>query len=260
MSPRPPRSPHEGEYEIEPGVFVPRVTKILGTINKPALIGWARNTARDNTIREAGALLATAKKGVTPEGFMAALKKRMTYSALTAGTEDAADFGTLLHLRVEAEMRAELGERVTVPELPAVFVSLDGGEEPHPVLNAYGSYLAWRREHRVVPIKAEVRVVSRALGYAGTVDLLASVDDRLVLVDYKTSKSVYPEYRVQVTAYRHAALEMREVKEIIPAMVARFPKTAGDTFEVEEVAPSQHDELMDVFLAALTLWERGFGK
>jgi hypothetical protein len=258
VSPRE-RAPHEGEYEIEPGVFVPRVTKILGCINKPALVGWARNTARDNTIREAGALYALAKK-TTPDAFMAALKKRMTYPALTAGTEDAADLGTMLHLRVEAEMRAELGERVTIPELPEVFVDLDGTETRHPVQNAYASYLAWRQQHRVVPIRAEVRVVSRGLGYAGTVDLLASIDDRVGVVDYKTSKAIYPEYRVQVAAYRAAAVESEVVDELVPAWVARFPKTAGDSFEIEEVTLDQQPVLMAVFRAALVLWKNGFGR
>jgi hypothetical protein len=254
------RSPHEGEYEIEPGVFVPRVTKVLGCIAKPALIGWARNTARDNTIREAGELYAVVGKTKTPDVFMAALRKRMTYAALTAGTEDAADFGTTLHLRVEAEMRRELGESVSIPKLPETFVDPDGRETVHPAWNAYQSYLAWRREHTVRPIRAEVRVVSRSLGYAGTVDLFADVDDVLTMLDYKTSKAVYREYRVQLAAYRQAALEQGVVREIVPAQIIRFPKTAGDDFEPVDVAPSEQDELMDVFLAALTLWERGFGR
>jgi len=259
MSPRPTRSPHEGEYEIEPGVFVPRVTRILGCINKPALVGWARNTARDNTIREAGALFALAK-ATGAAAFMAALRKRMSYAALTAGTEDAADLGTMLHLRVEAEMRAELGEGATIPELPQTFVDHDGVESPHPVQNAYGSYLAWRKEHRVVPVRAEVRVISRLLGCAGTVDLFATVDDVLTVVDYKTSKAVYAEYLVQLAAYRALAVECGVADELLPALVARFPKTAGDSFEAVPVPIEDQPRLMAVFRAALTLYKHNFGR
>ncbi len=260
MSPRPARSPHEGEYEIEPGVFVPRVTKILGTINKPALVGWARNTARDNTIEEAGSLYMTVARDASPEAFKAALKRRMTYARLTEGVEDAADFGTMLHLRVEAEMRAELGQRVTIPDLPETFVDRNGNESPHPVRAAYGSYLAWRREHRVVPVKAEVRVVSRLLGCAGTVDLFATVDDVLNVLDYKTSKAVYDEYRVQLAAYRALALEDGNADDLLPGLIVRFPKTAGDTFEAVPVPVEDQKALMAVFRAALTLYKHGFGK
>lgn len=258
MSPRA-KSAHDGEYEIEPGVYVPRVTKILDCINKPALIGWARTTARDNTIREAGALWGMSK-AQNADAFMAALKKRMTWSALTAGTEDAADIGTLLHLRVEAEMRAELGESVRIPDLPKTWVDAVGNESPHPVLNAYEQYQAWRAAHTVVPKRAEVRVVSRLLGAAGTVDLFADVDGVLSILDYKTSKNVYPEYKVQLAAYRAFALEDGTVDSLLPGVVARFPKTAGDAFEAVDVPPEDQPALMAVFRAALTLYKNGFGR
>lgn len=51
---------------------------------------------------------------------------------------------------------------------------------------------------------AEVKVYSRTHGYAGTCDLIAEIDGRLAVVDLKTSKSVWPEAALQVSAYARA--------------------------------------------------------
>ena len=250
---------HEGEYEIEPGVFVPRVTKILSCIAKPALVGWARNTARDNTIRVAGELYSAVRKGTKPEEFKEALRKRMTYPELIMGTEDAADIGTALHHRVEAEMRAELGEMVQVPDIAETVVDRDGNRTENPVMLAYLQYHKWRGQHDIEPMKAEVRVISR-LGYAGTVDLFAKVDGTMALIDYKTSKAIYPEYKIQVAAYRAAAAEEGMLDPDSPALIVRFPKLAGDELEICPVLPAEQAGLMKVFRAALVLWQGGYGR
>ena len=100
------------------------------------------------------------------------------------------------------------------------------------------------------PLLAEQRIYNTALGYAGTVDLVAYVSDRLTIVDYKTSKAVYAEYRLQIAAYR-AAYRNAETN----GLILRFPKDRGDAFEVADVPWAEQERLLAVFLAAKRVWE-----
>lgn len=53
--------------------------------------------------------------------------------------------------------------------------------------------------------KIETRIYSRRYRYSGTFDALAEdVSGNLLLIDWKTSKSIYPEFRLQTAAYVHA--------------------------------------------------------
>jgi hypothetical protein len=52
-------------------------------------------------------------------------------------------------------------------------------------------------------IAIEMNVVSEGLGYAGTLDRIKLINDRHVLVDIKTSNSIYDSYWLQLAAYRN---------------------------------------------------------
>ena len=104
------------------------------------------------------------------------------------------------------------------------------------------------------PIKIEQTVWSDVYGYAGTMDLLAVVNGKLTILDWKTSKALHPEYKLQVAAYAKALLEMGhgDVEQMI---IVRLPKTIEDPgFEAHTVTESG-DELFQVFLHAFALWK-----
>lgn len=70
--------------------------------------------------------------------------------------------------------------------------------------NYLKQYLLFAKKYKVKPIKecAEIQVFTlNSGGAAGTLDSLAFVDGKLTLVDYKTSKDIYPEYWIQVASY-----------------------------------------------------------
>lgn len=248
-------------YEID-GLKLPSVTTVMSAIAKPALINWASYGARDATLEAAAAVYQIAGT-LSPTSFKAAVLKYLgrgpAHTSPLAKGGDAADIGTLVHARIEAEMRHELGEDVAVPEIPEEEI-YDGKVRPHPARVSYQSYLEWRKTAEVKPISAELRVYSKRLGYAGTVDLLAHVEDVLSIVDYKTSKAVYGEYRLQIAAYRAAWIEMQGgalPEGQLGGLILRFPKDAPpkDNFEVVSIGWDEQDELMDVFLASKRIWE-----
>jgi hypothetical protein len=237
-------------YELPDGTKLPSVTTLLSAIAKPALINWASYGARDATIAAARAIYEASDGDISPASFEAALRKTLgKRPAHLAKSDEALDIGTLVHARIEAETRRELGEAVELPEIPETDV--DG--TPHPAWNALASYHHWRMDHDVKPIAVEQRVYSVELGFAGTCDLVAYVDGVLTIADYKTSKAVYPEYRLQIAAYR-AAYNTDAGANFIGGLILRFPKERGDAFEAADVPWEDQESLMRVFLAAKEIW------
>ena len=73
----------------------------------------------------------------------------------------------------------------------------------------YSGYLAackaWYSEFSPKPIASECKVYHRILRYAGTADMLAIIDGKLILIDFKTSSSVNKMLTgVQTEAYAKA--------------------------------------------------------
>lgn len=241
---------------------LPSVTEILKSIAKPALVGWAFKMGRQHTLAAARSVYeecyGTRGELPPPPSYIAAVDQRAPKNQYQLPT-DAVDIGTLVHKRVEAEIRRELGQDVDIPEIPEVEV-VGGRQKPHPAWAAYQAYLAWRREHDVRPVAVEKRVYSRRLGFAGTADFEGYVDGQYCFGDWKTSEAVYGEYPIQLAAYRAAEMEMRgDYVTPIGGLILRFPKSGG-SFEAHDVPWSEQTPLMADFMAAMRLFRRDLGR
>lgn len=71
------------------------------------------------------------------------------------------------------------------------------------------SFCDWREAVKPEILATEIAVFSDTHGYAGTVDLVCRIDGILYVVDFKTSKKIWREHELQVSAYR-VALESGE--------------------------------------------------
>lgn len=117
-------------------------------------------------------------------------------------------------------------------------------------------FLRWRREwfdrHDVQVVEIERPLVSEQHRYGGTPDLIACVDGRLELLDWKTSKQVYREHLVQAAAYAAMAWELGHRIEAV-RVVAVSTEADGEVKEhvvgVLDVRPH-----FQAFLAALRLY------
>ena len=61
-------------------------------------------------------------------------------------------------------------------------------------------------EHQPKPVLVEHTVFNSDIGYAGSFDLVCTLpafNDDLVILDYKTSKAIYPDVAAQLAAYAH---------------------------------------------------------
>jgi hypothetical protein len=66
---------------------------------------------------------------------------------------------------------------------------------------SFASYLSWRRMSRLELVASEVALVSQKLRTGGTLDAVAVFDGAAGLLDFKSSKDLYPDTICQVAAY-----------------------------------------------------------
>lgn len=170
-------------YRID-GTFLRRVTTLCGGIPKDALPGWAAREVAMFAVehRESWENL--------PKTDAVKLLKGVPWSK----RDDAGDRGTAVHKTLEAIIRGE-----PVPD------DLQTEDELACAIAAESFLEGWK------PLGAEVTVFSRTHEYAGTFDLLAedmagrySPAGTRWILDWKTSKGVYPSMAVQQAAYHHA--------------------------------------------------------
>lgn len=169
-------------YELD-GVTYPSVTTILGILDKPALKHWAANCAVEYIEQHIDEI--QSPRG--PHTIADILGNART--AFTAASSAARSIGTEVHQMIEDYLMT--------------------GEDPTDVSDAaetaFLAFLEWEAKNKVKWLASELTLFHRHVGYAGTADARAIINDHEYIVDFKTSKAVYDEYRVQLSAYKAAA-------------------------------------------------------
>lgn len=171
---------------------LPRVSSILATLNKEALIPWA-----------VGQTLAACRERVLPDRAYTAGELEAIWDwakdAQYRTAQEAAQHGTRAHALIEAYLHSGGQD---APDLAA----------EHPaVANCWALWEEWWQGQDMLVTDLEAYVADTVLGYGGTVDCLARNrrhGNALELLDWKTSKGIYPEYRLQVVAYGGALARM----------------------------------------------------
>jgi len=202
------------------------VSELVGHLAKPGLPAWAAREAV-RRVREG------YRPGMPLEDFHALLEEAAGEHQRAA--TEAASKGTSAHAWIEAHLR---GESPPLPDDPRVLPSLE-------------AYLAWWQKRRPVPLLSERPVAHVPLGFAGRPDLLLQDG---TLVDFKTSKTVYPEHALQLGGYA-LALEWWEGVRPKRGLVVRIGKDGS----LEE-RPVDLERAREAFLSLLEVarFVRGF--
>ena len=257
-------------------VQYPSVTTILGAIAKPALIAWAAKEERLAVSEAAADLYAElATHAQLPRSmYQLALEQRLGKTkAHVKALAKASEIGTQTHGLIEWTLKRTLGQSV--------------GPEPAVVEAAQWAFMAWEdwaRAVQLTPQAIEQTVYSRTHVYAGTLDLLATLNARALLtllsrqgavdpalaawlgaqdtvtacIDFKTGKGIYGEAHLQSVAYQRALAEMGHGR-VDGGLIVRLPKVTTDPgFEVAVVPPAR--ELYPTFLAVRQLWAWTFAQ
>lgn len=148
-------------------------------------------------------------------------------------------FGTRLHAALEAFN----GD----PETWSMVGSLD---DLTPYLDAYAT---WFNANVEAVLGVERRVVSRWHDYAGTVDLVVALKDGArAVVDFKTANRAgcWPEYRLQLAAYRQALGE--EGMICTRRIVLQFLKSEPGRLVPHDLDKHRRDT--ELWLNVLAVW------
>ncbi len=155
-------------------------------------------------------------------------------SAHKRAFEEAGEWGTEVHDIIE-----DILNGVPAIEVPS-----------RSIVPIVGWNKYWRSEPRTL-ISAELRVASLSDGYGGTLDVLyKDKDGRLVLEDWKTSKSIdKPEYAAQLSALNRALFEQYRLS----AEVLRCTRIDKETGHVQVKEVTDPARAMRVFKHLLEL-------
>lgn len=144
--------------------YVPRVTEILSAmLHEDYLLGWANHLGFTN--------------------------KR--YSTVMKGY---CDVGTGVHDTIEKYLKHNILDYSNIPN-----------EHMRQVENGVRSFLEWfeiikiNTEYNILEIEEEL-VCNR---FGGTCDLLIDINDKVYLIDFKTSKNISYKHFLQLSAYRY---------------------------------------------------------
>jgi len=183
-----------GGYRNKAGERVPGVTTIIGRFkDSGGLLYWAFEQGK------------AAERGEIERLY----DKR----------DAAAESGTLAHEMVEAHIK---GEKFEPP-----FGTLDSTIEEANA--AFDAYLNWEQTTRLNIVEQEMPLVSEAHHYGGCPDAIGEVNGRLCLVDWKTSNGIYPDYLIQLAAYKTLWEENNPDRPLGGGFhLCRFAKSHGD--------------------------------
>jgi len=118
----------------------------------------------------------------------------------------AADIGTAVHdaLEMTIKSRADLCPSPTLPLETVEGFTQDMVDMANAAIQTGIQYL---NDHDIQLVQSETPRWSPYFGYVGTNDLIARIDGKLSVLDFKTGKRLYPEVFLQTAAYQMAYQE-----------------------------------------------------
>jgi hypothetical protein len=184
------RQDHPTTEWSEP-VSVPSVTAILSVVgSEGALVQWAANCAASFVASRLKPGIVLTQKDI--DALVGGARMAHSYER-----DDAARVGTVVHDWIRRYIAADMPESFDLPEGLTTRAACESARQ-------------WMKEVRYWPLLTETCVYSLKYGYAGTLDVVGMCSAKGVasIVDWKTSKRIYPKYRMQTAAYAKAYSEM----------------------------------------------------
>jgi hypothetical protein len=285
-------APLHAYYVVEDGqrILVPGSTTVGAMIDKSGpLTQWAANEtvnafiaeiSDDDLKQEVGCYyqLLRDKQPIPDIGDKvlnidsALLAKRLNTARFNfrSISKDATDIGTVAHEWLEGYIKAQIaGEEYAAPlpkDDPITVSSLGGRLDfAEKATNCVLAALDWFNRHKVRFWFAERKLFSRAYRYAGTTDWFGYVTacgdkdccqhegEELTCADFKSSRSIYEEYYIQLASYMQAWNEEYPDTPVTNRLLIRLDKDGGGVETVTR--PKETFEAdFDAFLGALAIY------
>lgn len=207
--------------------FLPGVTGILDCISKVALIPWA---AKETALYMQKILLRVRWLREPEDRFFETLVKRAKKQPRFI-KERAAEIGSHAHRCFDSVLKKDKEVYGTTPFM--------------------ASFEHWLKTEKLTILKGDTRVASLEHGYGGSLDALAQDETgKLIVIDFKTGKSLYESHAFQVSAYSQAFKETYGLDYRPEGVIIRFEK---DKPKYERRETRDINDSFAAFKAALDL-------
>ena len=107
---------------------------------------------------------------------------------------EAGDDGSYVHDAIDRMIK---GEKITAEEIETRFKSKRGLK----IKRCLKAFLDWVEEYKPEFIQSEYIIWNTDQNYAGTVDCYCKIGEEYYFVDWKTSKSIHIQHKIQIVAY-----------------------------------------------------------
>jgi len=107
------------------------------------------------------------------------------------------------------------------------------------------SFVAWHKSVNPKMLSSEKTVLNIKEGYAGTIDFLCEINNKVYLIDFKTSQYIWPSHEIQIASYLHAD----GIPKCTPAVLQLGYKRNRNKYKFTELDDKYH-----LFLAAKQIW------
>ena len=155
--------------------------------------------------------------------------------------DQAADIGTIAHFLIECFLHGHVADLSDFSMADIEKANI-----------AFANFQQWWSDEGLTVLEPEVQLVSEEWGFGGTIDAPSrDRDGKIVLLDWKTSKGIYPAHKFQLAAYERLWNENRPDMKVQRRGVVRIGKESPDDFEVSWMFSAE--PYWDVFKARLNL-------
>jgi hypothetical protein len=217
----------------------PSVTTILNVLNKPAIKPWAIKITCDYIEENIRQLVGQNTFSV--QDIFKIIERARTWAETKR--EEAADIGTSTHDYLRDWWRASM-QKTDSPVLP----------DEKQVRKCVGGALDFFHDHKMVPVYVEDPVYSRIHKICGRPDWIGYIDDEFSIMDYKSTKKLWPELPIQMAPY---AKMYEEMLGKLPSVRwgLRLDKETGD-FEPKRYKPEELGIDWHTFGCIFTIYDR----
>ena len=142
---------------------------------------------------------------------------------ITKYVNEMADIGSLGHYIIECHLKKEEPDLKDYTE-----------NQITKARNLAQRFLSWKDENKFEFIKSELKMVSEQYRYGGTIDIYCLLNGKKTLIDIKTSKGIFDEHRMQVSAYKQLLVENGHPVEDV--RIIRIGRQDNEGFEDSKVS------------------------
>ena len=119
--------------------------------------------------------------------------------------------------------------------------------------NCVLSYFEWEKDFTITPIIIEEPLVSEEHCVGGTMDIYALVNGVKELIDLKTGNGIWPEHKIQVSAYKKILEENGHVVERV--RILNIPRHETESFQQVIVSEKVLDLSWEIFYHLLRVYK-----